>query len=317
MFQALTLMFALLVAPPLFAADSELCEGALSGNSAAFKEVLEALHLMGLKQLTSVIDSGKYPVEFRAKVFPLQTDVAARSSLLNNKKLIIRNLDLSSEQSRQISTWKVALALYELQVENRLFSADAFVGPLIWRDQRLRLVTTLEVELYKLFENSPWLNEERLLPKKDPGRFSWLRIAFGSDATQYIAPNQVDFQLWKKGGERAVTGALEGRHSRTMLFHYFNNHLKRLTRVMLVAHLISITPPLIQELPGYFEALETSQGYNEEIRHEAVRLEREILRQEKMPQPDSALIDSLKTELQRLVDRYPWLAYTTNRPGLR
>jgi hypothetical protein len=162
-----------------------------------------------------------------------------------------------------------------------------------------------------LFTKLPALDETLLLPARDPGRFSLWTLLRGKDLSQEIAPNREDFARWKSAGAPALT-ALDRRHERLMLFSYYLNHLRRFVRVTLLLETLMMAPQ-IAEVPTYLESVlswsQQEQVVDSQLRHEVERLRHEIERQEKMSQPDAALIASLKSELQDLVDAEPWTPY--------
>ena len=164
-----------------------------------FNQVVDSLRTLGLKHLIAPLERGEVTVSFRSPRrwipgLPLQA-VRGKKTFFGKNKLIVRRLDLSSEKKTQQAMWEVALALYQMHVDKRLFAIRSMLPmanqrqfaltpdgedeilayflhelPIEWRDERLKDIATLEHELYRLIASVDQWSDEDLLAARDGGR---------------------------------------------------------------------------------------------------------------------------------------------------
>ena len=317
-----------------------------------FKETIEALRVAGATELLKPLDEKQIEVFYKATRMPWQSMVSGRQNWRGLLSLKVRALDFSNEKEKQMVIWQTAMALFELKTRSSIWSmrslltpddqrrfdlsmraSDENLGyflieqPAEWRDLQIKNIEILEAELYALFKSLNQLKPEDLLPKKDPGGLWIARSLYGGDASRAVAPNQVDFEVWKKSGKLPSQSS---RHGRSLLFNYYMNFMKRAVVLTLLAQVALATPEL-QGVPSYLDAIFSSRqvtaelnqapGRSDELNRrfvenlkvqvtrEAERLKKEILRQKEKIEPNRDLIQSLEQELSDLFDLYPWLAH--------
>jgi len=153
-------------------------------NGMKVHDALQRLRDLGLKKLLKDVDDGEVEVQFKTPWLPLMQDpVSARISILNQKYLVIRQVDVSTPERKDLFVWRVALALYELQQEPALWSSEALFPqdlpahedarsfwartPQAWANERMKVVKDLLEELYTLFDNLPNIAPDTILPPTD------------------------------------------------------------------------------------------------------------------------------------------------------
>jgi hypothetical protein len=340
------LLLTLVVLPQAFALDAQNCEARLAGLPvpAEVREVYTGMQKLGLNSLLSDVYSHEVAVVVKSRWLPFQPGVSARVSGWGRKSLVIRDSDVSTPFKKQKFTWDVALALYELQMQPWIWSKKSMVSPDAvealavgededalayfalqmpkeWRDQYLDKANSMLRELYALFLTLPLLRAEDLMAAEDPGRTWIMHAMFMQNAAHAIAPNQADFATLKSKGAAALETSVTSNNSRSVLFNYYMNHVKRMLIATYVASSLALAPHLL-EIPGYIEAQREWSKYTEtlsqapsraeatemktiELRREREirRLNQEIENQEKKAQRDEAFINWLKTQLQENIDR--------------
>ncbi len=300
-----------------------------------FKEAVESIRAAGAVELISPLNQKKIEVFYKATRMPWQSMVSGRQNWRGMLSLHVRDLDFSNEQEKQRVIWQTAMALFELETRSNIWSMRSILAPddqrrfdlsmtasdenlgyflmqqpAEWRDLQIKKIETLEAELYTLFKTLDQMKPEDLLPKKDPGRYWLARSIYGGDASRALAPNQADFEVWKKSGKLPSQSS---RHGRSLIFNYYMNFMKRAVVLTLLAQVAMATPEL-QIVPSYLDAILSSRQVTTELNQapvasEAERLEKEIKRQKEKADPDMDLVQSLEQELIDLHDLYPWLAH--------
>lgn len=328
---------------PVFAVD--ICENELmslglegSKTEANYGLAMDYLNAQGLTLLTTPVNSGKVSVVFRASLNPWSAPVAMKFSRFSaHKKIVIREMNFKTEVDRQLAIWRLAEALYQAQVQEKLFSAELIASrlprsldlqnagadddfayfllsmPRAWREERAQFLAKLQSEMYALFASLPLLNADRLLPQRSSSGFRWLRWLRNSDTSQSIVPTQSGFAAWKaSGGPAGVQSSLSEQQGRTLLFNYYFNHLKRMVRVGLMLSVMTAAIPHVPEIPTFIESVMAPQAQavaDPRVVQQVKYLKREIVRQEQKATPDQEFIQSLTLELQQLIDINPALAY--------
>ena len=309
-----------------------------------FQETVEVIRAAGAVELLRPLDEKKIEVIYKGTRMPWQSMVSGRQNWRGVLSLTVRALDFKDTKEKQMAIWQTAMALFELETRSNIWSLRSMLTPddqrrfdlsmsasdenlgyfLIeqpseWRDLQLKKIEILEVELYALFNKLDQLKPEDLLPKNDPGRYWIARSIYGGDASRAVAPNQADFESWKKSAELPSQAA---RHGRSLIFNYYMNFMKRAVVLTLLAQ-VAIATPEFQSVPSYLDAmfsakqvtheLNSTPGRSDELKArvslEAERLKKEIHRQKQKAKTDRDLIVSLEQELKDLYDLYPWLAH--------
>lgn len=328
-------------------------ERTVSPSEVQFNQIVRNLRAAGADELLAPLDRGEIKLQFKTLRMPWQSRISGREGWLGGLTLKIRGGIAAGEKEKQTAVWETAVALFELESRSALWtrrsmltpdgqrefdlsmggsdeSLEYFVmtQPREWRDQQLARIEKLEGELYRVFTSLYLLKAQDQLPKKDPGRFWKLRSIYGGDASRAIAPNQADFEIWKKSG---VVPDQTARHGRSLFFNYYMNFAKRAVILSMVAQ-IAIAAPTFAELPGYLDTMfavnqtttelnsspartiEFNERYIEnlkkQVRREETRLQRAITREQASATPSSSTLTSLRQELTELYDLYPWLNHT-------
>ena len=160
--------------------------GEKKAGEQAVADAMQVLHdpKLGLKNLLRDFDNGEVEVQFKRPWLPLMQDpVSARISMLNKKYIVIRKVDVSTPERKQLFTWRIAMALFELQMEPALWSGAAvfpddlpvyvdtkeFLArlPRTWADERMDLSKRLMNDLYTLFSNLPDIGPDTIMPPTD------------------------------------------------------------------------------------------------------------------------------------------------------
>jgi hypothetical protein len=154
-----------------------------AGQEAVAKS-LQRLRDLGLKKLLSDFDNGDVKVKVKTPWLPMMQDpVSGEISVLNQKYLMIRRVDVSTPEREQLFTWRIALALFELQTEPALWSNAAVFPedlpvnedartvwsrvPKAWANEKVALTKDLMNELYTLFMNCPDIKPGTIMPATD------------------------------------------------------------------------------------------------------------------------------------------------------
>jgi hypothetical protein len=305
------------------------------------RSTLQYFQSLGLTELLSEVTAGQVEVSLRRQWLPWQPAVSARINIRAQKFLVIRKTNVSTPLKLEKFRWQVAMALFELHMQPALWSKQALLPenvsapasfkdfmdhgykvPAEWRDQQLARTKPLLHELYILFDSMAELQAKDMMPAKDPGLNWSAKAILMMDASQAIAPNLADFEKWKNSQGEPIE-ALGIRHSRSIIFNYYMNHVKRMLMLSSVISTLTLIPHL-SEIPSYIEShhswvlfqdhldqAKNATGKTEqanilyEKRKEIEQLNHEITSQEVMPNRDQTLISHLKAELQEDEDRLP------------
>lgn len=276
--QAITLWILLALSIPALARTD--CELELSGRrletQQKFNTVVNSLRAMGLQNLTRPLDLGNVKIIFPHPLLDWRSllrmqGVVGKKNLQGKNKLIISHLDLSNEKQRQLALWQVALALYQMQIDKHLLILRSMVPrqnlprefdlsgkgnedimdyflhelPIQWSDERLRDIAALEDDLYRLRSQMTEWSDSELLAPKDIGPLSWVAtLTLSIDATQWIRPNQQDYNKWKRDAGVSLADTLNSRHRHLVLFNYYFDYIKRGILAAFVLGLIAHAPQL-------------------------------------------------------------------------
>ncbi len=132
-----------------------------------FNQVVDSLRTLGLKHLIAPLERGEVTVSFRSPRrwipgLPLQA-VRGKKTFFGKNKLIVRRLDLSSEKKTQQAMWEVALALYQMHVDKRLFAIRSMLPMANQRQFALTPDGEDEILAYFLHELPIEWRDERLV----------------------------------------------------------------------------------------------------------------------------------------------------------
>jgi hypothetical protein len=333
-----------LVSQPANAGLLSFCEGWLipkpiakevEGESLArLDELLGEIRSLGLNKILSSYEDKMVRVDVRARRSGSQSQIEWHNTRFGKRILTLRNLHWKSEEEKQLLRWKLADALYRLELDKRLLSLRSMILetgmekgeqgwikylltlPSRWKDARVLQMADLQADMYKLMENSPLLKADVIFPQEDPGK-KWFRslLLFG-DSTTKIFPNQEDQKLFERLGESGLKQELSDRHSRWVRLNYYFDFAKRMAIATSVVSTLMVGQQLL-ELPNMYEAQITASnqgsniGVSKEVQLQIVaernRLEKARRAERSKIYPDTRVLDQIEGELRELNARYSWL----------